>query len=61
MKFLRKSVVGVDGALAAPGKDLGEKCWMWGSGAVIWRALQKLSTARRLCWATAVPIRRWDA
>jgi hypothetical protein len=26
------------------------------SGAVICRALQKLSTARRLCWATAVPI-----
>jgi hypothetical protein len=26
------------------------------SGAVICRALQKLSTARRLCWPTAVPI-----
>lgn len=27
------------------------------SGAIIWRAFQKLRTSRRFCWATAVQIR----
>jgi hypothetical protein len=35
--------------------------WIYASGAVIWRALQKLRTPRRLCWATAVPIWPIDA
>src|SRR4051794_28563401 len=34
---------------------------MYASGEVICRALQKLSTARRDCWATAVPIAPMDA
>ncbi len=34
---------------------------MYASGDVICRALQKLSTARRLCWPTAVPICPMDA
>ena len=37
------------------GKTSGEY-WMYASGAVICRALQKLSTPRRLCWPIAVPI-----
>lgn len=50
----------LDGDLAAAGEDLGREADV-GLGAVIWRALQKLSTARRLCWATAVPIWPIDA
>jgi len=34
---------------------------MYASGAVIWRALQKLSTPRRACWATAVPMEPIEA
>src|SRR3954468_23745903 len=35
--------------------------WMYASGEVICRALQKLRTARRDCWPTAVPIAPMDA
>lgn len=35
--------------------------WMYASGKVICRALQKLRTARRGCWPTAVPIAPMDA
>ena len=44
----------------SPGKISGVYV-RYASGAVICRALQKLSTARRLCWASAVPICPIDA
>lgn len=60
MKFWRNVVVSASEISPDSANTSGRK-WMYASGAVIWRALQKLSTPRRLCCATAVPICPIDA
>src|SRR5436190_24027774 len=60
MKLVRKVRVDSSVTSPSPGKISGEYR-MYASGAVICRALQKLSTPRKLCWAMAVPICPTDA